>query len=54
VTRRERVHRAVTRRARAEVPFRSRRLAIIAWLAIVVVVFGGSALHALLHHGRGI
>jgi hypothetical protein len=34
--------------------FRSRRGAIVAWLAVVLVVFGGSALHALMHHSRGV
>jgi len=50
------VRRAALRRVReAPAPaFRSRRGAIIAWLAIVFVVFGGSALHALMHHSRGV
>jgi hypothetical protein len=58
MVRRSRVQRAVLRRVRvldAPAPaFRSRRGAIIAWLAIVVGVFGGSALQALMHHSRGV
>jgi hypothetical protein len=56
--RRHRVRHAVLRRARVlEAParaFRSRRGAIIAWLAIVLVAFGGSAIHALMHHSHGV